>query len=451
MPFWPAFRALAHRNFRLYFAGQGVSLIGTWMQQVAMSWLVYQLTENAAWLGLTAFAAQVPSFFLAPMAGALIDRWDRRRLILTTQTLAMLQAFALAALSLADVVTVPQIMTLSVVLGIITAFDMPGRQSFLMELVVGREDLANAIALNSSLFNGARLIGPALAGAVLTWTSAGVCFLINGISYLAVLVALLAIHVPSRPRQHAGLPLLQGVREGLAYAFGFAPIRAILLLLALTSVAGMSYSVLLPLYTDERWLGGGATTLGLLTTAAGLGALAGATFLAVRKTVLGLGKWIAAGPGLFALGLLAFSFSQTLWLSLLCLAASGFALMVYTGASNTVVQTLVEEDKRGRVLSLYTMAFMGMAPVGSLLIGYLAAWLGPGNALRIGATACAVGSLAFLLRFRQLRAQVRPVYVRMGILPEMPSGVYPALAPPAPTDGRALQDPAERVAPSRTP
>jgi MFS family permease len=239
------------------------------------------------------------------------------------------------------------------------------------------------------------------------------------------------------------------VREGLAYAFGFAPIRAILLLLALTSVAGMSYSVLLPLYTDDRLLGGGASTLGLLTTAAGLGALSGAAYLAARKTVLGLGRWIAAGPGLFALGLLAFSYSQTLWLSLVCLVVSGFALMVYTGSSNTMLQTLVEEDKRGRVMSLYTMAFMGMAPLGSLLTGYLAAWIGPGKTLRVGAAACAVGSMAFLLRFRQLRAQVRPIYVRMGILPEMPSGVYPALAPPAPTDGRATADQGERVEPGR--
>jgi MFS family permease len=437
-------RALAHRNFRLFFAGQSISLIGTWMQQVAMSWVVYLLTRredqtnqdvSAYWLGIVGFAGQVPAFFLAPLAGVLIDYLNRHRLIILTQTLAMLQAFVLAGLTLTETVTVPWIVAMSVVLGLVNAFDMPARQAFLSEMVTNKEDLANAIALNSSMFNGARLIGPALAAALLTAVGAGVCFLVNGVSYLAVLAALLAMKVPPRDIGSGHKRLHKDLREGFSYAFGFPPIRSLLLLVGLVSMAGTSYIVLLPLIATQV-LGGEAGTFGLLITASGLGALSGAVYLASRKTVLGLGRWILAAPGILGLGLLAFSLSEVIWLSTILLAVVGFAMMVTMGASNTVVQTIVEENKRGRVMSLYVMAFMGMAPLGSLLAGFLAGRFGPGNALRVGGLVCLAGSIAFALQYKRLRAIIRPIYVRMGILPEMSSPVYPAVAPPSPLENR---------------
>jgi MFS family permease len=302
---------------------------------------------------------------------------------------------------------------------------MTGRQAFLTEMVVSREDLANAIALNSSLVNGARLVGPALAGLLLARTSAGVCFLVNGISYLAVLAALLAMHVAPRGRPTEKRDLGRGLREGLAYAFGFAPIRAILLLLSLVSVAGTSYSVLLPVFATDV-LHGRQTTLGLLSAAAGVGALVGAGFLAARKSVVGLGRWITGAPAFFGLGLVAFSFSDILWVSLALLVVAGFAMMVHMAASNTVLQTIVDEDKRGRVMSLYVMAFLGMMPLGSLLAGFLSDRIGAPATLRVGGTICIAGAVVFSLRFGQLRAQVRPIYVRIGILPEIAGGIQAA-------------------------
>ncbi len=415
-------RALAHRNFRLYFFGQGVSLIGTWMQQVATAWLVWLLTGSAEWLGVVTFAGQIPAFFLSPLAGVFVDRLDRHRLLLVTQTLAMLQAFALAALALTGTANVANLTVLSLLLGLVNAVDMPVRQAFLTELIGGREDLGNAIALNSSVVNGARLVGPALAGVVLARTSAGVCFFANGVSYLAVLAALAAVRVAPRPAGPPHGPVLAGLREGLAYAFGFAPIRAVLLLLALVSLAGMSYAVLLPVVAAEM-LHGGPTTYGWLSASAGVGALVAAAFLAARKSVLGLGRLIATAPGLFGLGLLAFSWCDALWEALALLALCGFAMMLHLAASNTVLQTIVEEDKRGRVMSLYTMAFLGVAPFGNLIAGFLAGRLGPAATLRLAGLTCLAGSLAFLLAFPRLRTQVRPIYVRMGILPGLDSAL----------------------------
>jgi MFS family permease len=451
MNFRNLLRALTHRNFRLFFAGQSISLIGTWMQQVAMSWVVYVLTKNedqtgldvsAYWLGVVGFAGQIPAFFLAPVAGVLVDRWNRRRLVLCTQAVAMMQAFLLAGLTLSGILRTTDdiiwLVALSVVLGLVNAFDMPARQAFLTEMIDNKEDLGNAIALNSSMFNGARLVGPAIATAILYVTSAGICFLVNAVSYLAVLAALLAMRLPARQRRPARDRLYRGMREGFVYTFGFAPLRAILLLVALVSMAGMSYTVLMPLIATEV-LGGDKGTFGLLTISSGAGALTGAVYLAARKSVLGLGRWIMIATALLALGLLAFSFSTSPWLSAMLLGVVGFGMMVQMGASNTVIQTIVDDDKRGRVMSLYTMAFMGMAPLGSLLAGLLAGRYGPAIALRAGGLACLAGAILFALQFQRLRAAIRPIYVRMGILPEMPSGVYPALAPPAP-----LESPAER-------
>ena len=340
----PLLRSLAHRNFRLYFLGQAISLIGTWMQQVALSWLVYGLSERSAWwLGVVGFATQAPSFFVGPLAGVLIDRYPRHRILLGTQALFMVKAFVLASLALSGTVQIWHVLVLGVLLGLVNAVDMPARQAFLTELVSNREDLSNAIALNSSVFNGARLIGPALAGLVLAGTNAGVCFAINGLSYLAVLAALLAMTVPLRPPPTRE-PFGQRLREGVAYAFGFSPIRDLIVLLAVVSLVGMPFTVLLPVFATEV-LHGEVVVLGFLSAAAGVGALAGAILLASRRSVLGLGRWVAAGPGCFGLTLIAFAFSRSLGLSLLLMLLAGFALMMYMASSNTILQTIVEEDK----------------------------------------------------------------------------------------------------------
>jgi MFS family permease len=425
-------RALGHRNFRLFFFGQGVSLIGTWMQQVAQEWLVFLLTHSPWWLGLVSFAGRIPSFFLAPVAGVLVDRWNRHRLVLVTQSLSMLQAFLLAWLTAQELVAVWQLVVLSIFLGLVNAFDITARQAFLTEMVERREDLANAIAMNSMLVNGARMVGPAVAGLLLAWAGVPVCFLVNGLSFVAVLAALMGMKVQPRPpaaqRQH----LLHELWEGVTYAFGFGPIRALLLLLSLVSLMGMSYLVLLPLFATDV-LGGGAETLGLLTAGPGVGALMAALFLASRKTVLGLGRWIAATPGVAGLGLLAFSASHTVWLSWLFLVLVGFATMVQTASTNTVLQTIVEEDKRGRVMSFYTMAFIGAGPLGNLLAGFLADIVGAPNMVRLGAVCCLLGSVVFGAGLPNLRKRIRPIYVRMGILPQIATGIEAAtelVAPP---------------------
>ena len=418
----PALRALNSRNFRLFFAGQTISLIGTWMQQVALGWLVWLLTKSPWWLGVVAFAGQIPTFFLAPVAGVLVDRTNRHRLVILTQTLAMVQALIIAWLELRGVIQVWHIVLMSVLLGIVNAFDMTARQVFMVELVGGHEDLANAIALNSSMVNGTRLVGPAIAGLLLAYTSAGICFLVNGLSYIAVLAGLLAMHVVQKPRNGMPAAVLPELREGLEYALGYGPIRSLLLLLALVGLLGMSYSVLLPVFAD-KYLAGGADMLGYLSAASGVGALIAAVSLARRRTILGLGKWIAGAPALFGAALVVFSYSRVGWLSCLCLMVAGFGMMTHLAASNTILQTIAEDDKRGRVMSLYTMAFMGMAPVGSLLAGFLADSIHEPATVRIGAICCIAGSLLFALQLRNLRAQIRPIYILKGILPQVNVGI----------------------------
>jgi MFS family permease len=429
------FRSLAHRNFRLFIIGQGLSLIGTWMQQSATSWVVHEQTHTGGdeplWQGVVSFSAQIPAFFLAPVAGAVADHFNRRRVILLAQTVMMVQASALAALTLSGQITVVQIALLSVLLGLANAFDMPGRQAFMTEMIDNREDLSNAIALNSSIFNGARLVGPSLAATMLAATNAGFCFLANALSYLAVLWALVLIRVPARPRRRAGRQLLRGVAEGFRYAFGFAPIRTLLLLVAIMGMAGISFTVLLPMIAVKT-LNGGVGTFGVLTVASGLGALIGAVYLAARTTVVGLGRWTLAMSAVAGVGLIAFSFSEKPWIAAALLIVIGFALMVQMGATNIILQTIVDDDKRGRVMSLYVMSFLGMAPLGALLTGVLANQFGPAAALRVNGALCLAGSLAFAFQFRRIRAHIRPIYVRLGILPEMTSSVYPALSPPAP-------------------
>lgn len=418
-------RALRSRNYRLFFAGQSISLVGTWMQQVAMSWLVYRLTGSALLLGVVGFASQIPSFLLAPVAGVLADRWERRRLLVCTQALAMLQAAVLAWFVLAGIVQVWQIVVLSFLLGVINAFDIPARQSFVVEMVEDREDLGNAIALNSSMVNAARLVGPSIAGLLVAAVGEGICFVLNAASYLAVIVALAAMRTGGRRPKREKRHILHELREGVSYAFGFAPIRSILLLTGLVSLMGMPYSVLMPVFARDI-LHGGAHTFGFLMAAAGSGALASTVYLASRKSVLGLGRIIALAAGLFGAGLIAFAFSSALVLSLLFLFLAGFGAMALVASSNTILQTIVDDDKRGRVMSLFTMAFIGMAPFGSFFVGAFADAIGARSTLLIGGVACLAGGALFARDLPKLREKIRPIYVKMGIIPEVATGMQAA-------------------------
>jgi len=359
-------RAFQSRNYRLFFTGQSISLVGTWMQQVAMSWLVYRLTGSAAMLGLVGFAGQIPSVLISPLAGVLADRWNRRRIILATQTLAMIQATVLSLFVLTDVVQVWHIVALSALLGVINAFDIPVRQSFLVELVEKKEDLSNAIALNSAMINSARLIGPSIAGMIVASLGEGICFVVNGLSYLAVIAAVGAMRLPAaKPRKQPENVIVE-LREGFSYVFGFRPIRNILALLALVSLMGMPYSVLMPVVAKEV-LHGGAYTYGFLIAAAGAGSFGSTIYLASRKNVLGLCRVIAIAAALFGVGLMGLAFSRVMIFSLPFLVLAGFGAMAQIAASNTMVQTIVDDDKRGRAMSFFTMSFMGMVPFGSLM------------------------------------------------------------------------------------
>jgi MFS family permease len=415
-------RALRHRNYRLFFSGQGISLIGTWMQQIAMNWLVYRLTQSALVLGVVGFSSRIPTFVFASFAGVLADRWNRHRTLVVTQTLSTVQALILAALVLTGTISIWHIILLSLSLGFINAFDIPVRQSFVVDMIERREDLGNAIALNSSLVNGARLVGPSIAGVLIATLGEGICFLLNGISFLAVIIALLAMRIKKTDRREKQNPrVLRGLQEGFSYAFGFAPIRFILLLLALVSLMGMPYMVLMPIFAGKI-LHGGPRVFGFLLGASGLGALIGALYLASRRSVLGLGRIIVAASGVFGIGLIVFSFSRVFWLSALSMLLTGFGMMVQMASSNTVLQTIVEEDKRGRVMSFYTMAFMGMVPFGNLLGGGLASLIGAPGTLMFGGASCILGSFLFARKLPLLREMVRPIYVRMGIVSETMSG-----------------------------
>jgi MFS family permease len=408
-------RALRSRNYRLFFAGQSVSLVGTWMTRVATGWLVYRLTGSAVLLGTVSFAGQAPAFFLGPVAGVMVDRWDRHRTLLVTQIVAMLQSFAVAGLALAGVIQVWHIVVLAMVQGVVNAFDMPARQSFIVQLVPDRNDLGNAIALNSAMVNGSRLIGPALAGVIIAAVGEAYCFLIDGISYLAVIASLLMMRITLMQGQRQRAAMTQELRAGWQYVAGSRPIRSILLLLGLASFAGMPYTVLMPIIVGN--LNGGPQALGMLMAASGVGALAGAVSLAVRKSVLGLGKRIVVCAGLFGLSVMAFGQSQSIWLSALILPVVGFSMMQHMASSNTILQTIVDDEMRGRVMSFYSMAFQGMAPFGSLLAGVLAARIGAAETLLVSGAMCVAGAAWFAMKLPDIRRLVRPTYVRLGILP----------------------------------
>jgi MFS family permease len=419
-------RALAYRNYRLFFGGQLVSLVGTWITTTATNWLVYRLTGSAFLLGVIAFASQFPAFLLGPFAGIVVDRHDRHRLLVVTQTLSMLQSFALASLVLSGRITLEWIAILSVAQGLINAFDMPGRQSFLVTMIENRADLGNAIALNSSMVNVARLVGPSVAGILIAAIGEGWCFFIDGLSYIAVIAALLRMRIShSTTATAASRAAMDQFTEGVRYAFGFHPIRSIILLLALVSLVGVPYAVLMPVFATTVFHGG-PHTLGILMTSSGCGALLGAMWLAGRRSVVGLGRVIPLASALFGAGLIAFALTRVLSLAIPCLVIAGFGFMVQMAASNTLIQTIVDDEKRGRVMSFYMMAFLGTAPFGSLIAGALSVRIGPAQTLVVGGLCCIVGALWFASALPAIRAAVRPIYVRLGILPEMAKGLVQA-------------------------
>ncbi len=415
-------RALQYRNYRLFFTGQIVSLVGNWMTTIATSWLVYRLTGSTLLLGVVGFAGQIPSFLVAPFAGVWVDRLNRHRILKVTQALAMVQSLALAYLTLSGQVTVHHIVVLSALQGFINAFDMPARQSFVAQMIEKKEDLSNAIALNSSMVNAARLVGPALAGAIIALTGEGWCFLLDGLSYLAVLASLMMMRVTQPPKPSQIVAPMQALREGWVYVKNFAPIRTLLLLMAMVSLLSLPYTVLMPAVSTQI-LHGDSHTLGYLMAGSGVGALTGALFLASRRSVVGLGRIIPMATGILGAGLIAFSFSRVLWLSLLLMPLMGFGFMVQMASSNTLMQVMVEDDKRGRVMSFFTMAFMGTMPFGSLMAGALSSRIGVPHTILVSGICALAAAAWFASRLPSLREIVVPLYREMGILPPEISGV----------------------------
>jgi len=418
-----ALRSLRHRNYRLFFAGQLVSLTGTWMQSVAQAWLAYSLTHSAAVLGIVGFAGQIPALLFSPAGGVVADRFARRRVLLATQATSMVLAFTLAALTLGGQVSISWILVLAALSGVVNAFDIPTRQAFAVDMV-GRDDLVNAIALNSSIFNGARVLGPAIAGVLVARIGEGWCFLVNGVSYFAVLGSLLAMRLPAPARGAHATTAWASVREGFVYASRARPVRALLLLLGVVSLTGMPYVVLMPVFAREI-LGGGARELGLLMGCAGVGALLGAIVLASRRHVKGLGTFIAICAGGMGISLIAFALSRDFRLSALLLVPVGFFVMSQMASSNTLIQSLIPDAMRGRVMSLYAMMFMGMAPIGALVAGFLAARIGAPATLAGGGAICIAGALLFARHLPALRLEARQMIVELqmsaGAPPEEPT------------------------------
>ena len=428
------FRTFRSRNYRLFFIGQFTSLSGTWMSMMAIAWLVYRITGDEWMLGLIPFAMHVPTFLLSPLAGALVDRWNRRTVMVCAQLLDMVSMLVLAWLSLTGRVELWHVYATVALLGVAKGFDLPARQSLVVDIIDHRDDLPNAIALNSSMFQAARLIGPML-GAGVIWASGqpgviaifgegqgeGICFLLDGLSYFAVISSLLALRLSAKPETHARKHLLHDMKEGFVHAFGFRPMRALMLLIGTIALLGIPYSSLLPVIAD-RVLRGNERTYSLLMSAGGLGAFLGALYLASRDTVLGLGKVIALSTILFGLSLAMFALSSWLWLSLLLLTLAGAASMVAMAGTNTIIQTLVEDATRGRVMSFFGMTFMGAMPLGSVIAGKLATYIGAPYTVLLGGLACVVAGLMFGWRLPVLRAIARPVYIERGILPQWSTG-----------------------------
>jgi MFS family permease len=419
------FRAFKYWNYRLWFSGQGISLIGTWMQRIAMGWLVYRLTNSAFLLGMVGFVSQLPILLITPFAGVFIDRWSRYNVVLIMQILAMIQAFVLAILVLLGAIQMWHVMVLSVILGIINAFDMPARQSFVIEMVDKKEDLGNAIAMNSTMFNGARLFGPSLAGLLIALVGEGICFLLNGVSFIAVIASLLMMKIKPRKIIESQASVFQELKHGFSYVYNSPPIKAILLLLGSVSLLSMSYTILMPIIASQT-LHGGPSTLGFLMAATGIGAIAGALYLASKTSVLGLERWISKATAVFGLGLVAFSLSRMYWLSMLLMLFVGFGMMVQMACCNTVIQTIIDEDKRGRVMAFYTISFMGTAPFGSLLAGAVASKIGAPNTIFLSGIFCLIGAWLFRRELPALKKIIHPIYAKMGIIPEIATGIQAA-------------------------
>jgi MFS family permease len=411
-------RALHHRNFQLFFSGQLISLIGTWMQSVAQSWLVYRLTGSSLLLGSVGFASQFPVFLVAPLGGIVADRWNRQKVVIGTQAASMALAFVLSLLTLTGVVEVWHIFVLAALLGVVNAFDIPGRQAFLVDMV-GKEDLMNAIALNSSMFNGARILGPAIAGVLVAKIGEGWCFFANAVSYIAVIVGLAMMRVPPSSPPSKASPLAH-LKEGFRFAYHTAPIRALLLLLGLVSLVAMPYTVLMPIFADTI-LHGGARALGILMGATGVGALLGALTLAAKTEVRGLGRWVAFACAGFGVSLILFAFSRNLWLSVCLLLPVGFSMMLQMSSSNTLIQAMVPDRLRGRVMAVYSMMFMGMAPFGAFFAGALADRVGAPVTLSLGAIAALGGAALFWLQLPKIRVEARRLIVAQSVAGGDPS------------------------------
>jgi MFS family permease len=407
-----ALRALRHRNFQLFFGGQLISLIGTWMQTVAQAWLVYRLTNSALLLGSVGFASQFPVFLVAPLGGITADRVNRQRLVIATQIASMILAGVLAALTLTHRVQVWHIFLLAGLLGVVNAFDIPGRQSFLVDMV-GKDDLMNAIALNSSMFNGARVVGPAIAGILVAKIGEGWCFAANSLSYIAVIVGLILMHVHSPARVSKHSPI-EDIIEGFRWVNQTKIIRALLLLIGLVSLVGMPYTVLMPIFADKI-LHGGARGLGILMGATGVGALFGALTLAAKTGVKGLGRWVTYSCAGLGVSLFCFSYSTSLWLSVALLLPAGYSMMLQMACSNTLIQTMVPDQLRGRVMSVYSMMFMGMAPFGAFFGGALAHRFGAPITVASGGIACVLGAIWFARALPDMRVEARRLIIAQGM------------------------------------
>ncbi len=404
-----ALRSLGHKNYRLFYGGQLISLTGTWMQIVAQSWLVYRLTGSAATLGFVAFAGQIPGFLLSPIGGAVADSFSRHRILIATQTLAMLLALALAVLTLTGSVAVWHVYVLAALLGVVNAFDIPSRQAFVADLV-GREDLVNAIALNSSMINGARLVGPAMAGLLVATIGEGWCFFVNGLSYVAVIAGLSRMRVKRQATAAERRSPIRRIVEGFSFVGRTGPIRALIILLGLVSLFGMPYTVLMPVFAD-RILHVGAGGLGMLLGAAGVGALCAAFLLLARRGVRGMGRWVAFSSAGFGASLILFSQLRDFRLALGVLVVVGFSMIIQIASSNTLVQAMAPDALRGRVMAVYSMMFLGMAPLGALLAGWLAERVGAANTVALGGMGCILSALIFSLRLPALRREARKLLV----------------------------------------
>lgn len=421
------FRALRNKNYRLFFYGQSLSLLGTWIQQVALSWLIYSVTNSPFLLGFVMFAGQLPTFFIAPFAGVLADKYDKHKIIIITQVVSMFQAILLAIFVMTDHINVSVLIILNILLGIANSFDIPTRQSFVIQMIDNKEDLPNAIALNSAIVNGSRLIGPAIAGILVASLGEGICFLINAISFVFVIISLLLMKIEKEEKkaENQNVSILKQLKEGYKYSFGFLPIKSVILLLAAVSLFGNLYLVLLPVFAKDI-LSGNATTLGYLNSAVGIGALSAALYLASRKSTLGLGKIIATTTFIFAFSLILFSFSKSITLSLIILLFCGYGMMIQTAGSNTILQTLSNDDMRGRVMSFYTVAFRGMAPFGSLMAGAMADSFGAPATVLISGIVCLVVGILFSKNLKIIRIAARPIYQQKGLIPEAVKGVQVA-------------------------